>query len=73
MNINYVEILTPGCDVTPENGCFDSMVQFSFGIADCGKMRGAGTGQYNSFRPIFTVLFLSSGCTSKSGEIKMMQ
>ena len=67
MNINYI------ADVTLENSCFDRTVQFSFGIADCGKMRGAGSGQYNSFRPIFTVAPLSSGCTSKSGKIKLMK
>ena len=48
MNVNHIG------DVTLENNCFDSRVQFSFGIADCGKMRGAGSGRYNSFRPIFT-------------------
>ena len=26
------------------------VVQFSFGIAHCGKMRGAGSGQYDSGR-----------------------
>ena len=65
MNINYIG------DVTLENSCFDSIVQFSFGIADCGKMRGASSGRYNSVRPIFTVAPLSSGCTSKSGKIKL--
>ena len=49
MNINYVG------DVTLENSCFDGIVQFSFGIADCGKIRGAGSGRHNSFRLIFTV------------------
>ena len=48
-------------------------VKFSFGIADCSKMRGAGSGRYNSFRPIFTIAALSSGCTSKSGKIKLMK
>ena len=67
MNINYIG------DVTLENSCFDSIVQFSFGIADCGKMSGAGSGRYNSFRPIFNVAPLSSGCTSKSGKIKLMK
>ena len=41
MNINYIG------DVTLENSCFDSIVQFSFGIADSGKMTGAGSGGYN--------------------------
>ena len=67
MNINYIG------DVTPENSCFDSIVQFSFGIADCGTMWGAASGRYNSFRPIFTVAPLSSGCTSKSGKINLMK
>ena len=67
MNINYIE------DVILENSCFGSKVQFSFGIADCGKMRGAGSGRYNLLRPIFTVAPLSSGCTSKSGKIKLMK
>ena len=67
MNINYIG------DVTLENSCFDSIAQFSFGIALCGKMRGAGSRRYNSFRPIFTVAPLSSGCTSKSGKIKLMK
>ena len=56
MNINYTE------DVTLENSCFDSIKPFSF------EMRGAGSGQYNSFIPIFTVALLSSGCTSKMGR-----
>ena len=67
MNINYIR------DVTLENSCFDSTVQFSFRIADWGKMRGAGSGRYNSFRPILTVAPLRSGCTSKSGKIKLMK
>ena len=67
MNINYIG------DMTLENSCFDCIVQFSSGIADCGKMRGAGSGRYNSFKPIFTVAPLSSGCTSKSGKIKLMK
>ena len=67
MNINYIG------DVTLENSCFDSIVRFSCEIADCGKMRGAGSGRYNSFRPIFTVAPLSSGYTSKSGKIKLMK
>ena len=67
MNIDYIG------DVTLGNSCFDGIVKFSFGIADCGKMRGAGSGRYNSFRPTFTVAPLSSGCTSKSGKIKLMK
>ena len=67
MNINLIG------DVILENICFDSIVQFSFGIADCSKMRGASSGRYNSFRPIFTVTPLSSGCTSKSGKIKLIK
>ena len=67
MNINYIG------DVTLENSCFDGMVQFSFGIADCGKMCGAVSGRHNSFRPIFTVAPLNSGCTSKSWKIKLMK
>ena len=67
MKINYIG------DVTLENSCFDCIVQLSFGIADCVKMRGAGSGRYNSFRPIFTVAPSSSGCTSKSGKIKLMK
>ena len=59
--------------MTLENSFLDSKVQFSFGIADCGKIRGAGSGRYNSFRTIFTVAPLSSGCTSKSGNIKLMK
>ena len=60
-------------DVTLENCCFDSIVQFSFGIADCSKTRGTGSGRYNSVRPIFTVAPVSSGCTSKYGKIKLMK
>ena len=56
-------------DVTLENSCFDSIVQFSFGIADCCKMSGAGSGRYNSSRPIFTVAPLSSGRTARSWKI----
>ena len=67
MNINYIG------DVTLENSYFDSIVQFSFEIADCRKMRGAGSGRYNSFSPILTVAPLSFGCTSKSGKIKLMK
>ena len=67
MNINYMR------DATLENSYFDSIVQFSFEIADCGKMRGAGSGRYNSFRPIFTVAPLNSGCTSKCGKIKLIK
>ena len=67
MNFNYIG------DGTLENSCFDSIVQFSFGIADCGKMRGASSGRYNSFRQIFIVAPLSSSCTSKSGKIKLMK
>ena len=67
MNINYIG------DVTLENSCFDCIVQHSSGIADCGKMRGAGSGRYNSFKPFFIVAPLSSGCTSKSGKIKLMK
>ena len=67
MNVNYIG------DVTLANSCFDSMVQFSFGIADCVKMRGAGSGRYYSLRPIFTVAPSSSGCTSKSWRIKLMK
>ena len=67
MNINYIG------HATLENSCFDSKVQFCFGIADCGKMRGAGSGRYNSFRPTFTVAPSSSGCTLKSGKIKLMK
>ena len=67
MNINHIG------DVTLDNSCFDCIVQFSFGIADCGKMRGAGSGRCDSFRPIFTVAPLTSGCTSKSGKIKLMK
>ena len=67
MNINYIG------DVTLENICFDSIVQFYFGIADCGKMRGAGSGRYNSFGPTFTVAPSRSGCTSKSWRIKLMK
>ena len=33
MNINCIG------DATLENSCFDCIVQFSFGISDCGKMR----------------------------------
>ena len=46
MNFNYIG------DVTLENGYFDSKVQFSFGIADCGKMRGAGPGRYRPILPL---------------------
>ena len=67
MNIDYIG------DVTLENSCFDNIVQFSFGIAHCSKMMGAGSGRHNSFRPIFTIGPFSSGCTSKSGKIKMMK
>ena len=67
MNIDYIG------DVTLENSCFDNIASFSFGIADCGKLRGAGSGRYKSFRPIYTVAPLSSGCTSKSGKINMMK
>ena len=67
MNINYIG------DVTLGSSCFDSTVQFSNGIADCGKMRGAGSGRHNSFRPIFTAAPLGSGCTLKSGKIKLMK
>ena len=67
MNINYIG------DATLENSCFDSIVQFSFGMADCGKMRGTGSGRYNSFRPISTVAPSSSDCTSKSGKVKLMK
>ena len=67
MNINYIG------DVTLGNSCFDSIVQFSFRIADSGKMRGAGSGRHNAFRPIFTVAPLGSGCTLKSGKIKLMK
>ena len=67
INFNYIG------DGTLENSCFDRIVQFSFGIADCGKMSGAGSGRYNSIRPIFTVAPLTSGCTSKSGKIKLMK
>ena len=67
MNIYYIG------EVNIENSCFDSIVQFSFGIAHCGKMRGTGSGRYDSFRPIFTVAPLSSSCTSKSGKIKSMK
>ena len=37
MNISYIG------DGTLENSCFDSIVQFSFGIANCGITRGAGS------------------------------
>ena len=67
MDIDYIG------DVTLENSCLESIVQFSFGIAHCDKMRGVGSGRYNSFRPIFTVASLSAGCTSKSGQIKLMK
>ena len=67
MNINYIG------DMALEDNCFDSIVQFSFGIADCGEMRGAGSVRCNSFRPTFTVTPFSSGCTSKSGKIKLMK
>ena len=60
MNINYIG------DVTLEKSCFDSIVQVSFGKADCGRMRGAGSGRYNSFRTIFTVAPFCSGSSSKS-------
>ena len=36
-------------------------------------MKGAGSGRYNSFRPIFTVASLNSSCTSKSGKIELMK
>ena len=67
MNINYIG------DVALGNTCFDGIVQFSFGIADYRKMKGAGSGRYNSLRPIFTVAPLSFRCTSKSGKIKLMK
>ena len=60
-------------NVALENSCLDSIVQFSFGIADCCKMRDAGSEGYNSFRPSFTVAHLRSGCTSKSGKIKLIK
>ena len=64
MNANYRG------NVTLAHNSSDRIVQFSFGIADCGKMRGSGTGPHNSFRPILTVALLSCACTLKSGKIK---
>ena len=64
-------IFEPIGDVTLDNSCFDCIVQLSFGITDCGKMRDAGSGQYNSLRPIVTVAPLSSGFTQKNGKIKL--
>ena len=49
-NLDYIG------DVTLENSGFDSIVQFSFGIAEYGKMRGAGSGRYNSIRQFLTFL-----------------
>ena len=56
MNINDIG------NVTLENNCFDGIAPFSFRIADCGKMKGAGSGRYNSFKPIFTVAPLKGLC-----------
>ena len=37
MNIKYIG------EMILENSFFDGIVPFSFGVADCGKMRGAGS------------------------------
>ena len=65
MNVNYIG------DVTLAHSFSDSIVQSSYGIADCSKMRGGSSEGYNSFRPICIVVLLSLGCTSKSGNIKL--
>ena len=49
-NANYT------ADVTLANSFSDSIVQYSFGMADCGKMRGGGSGRYNLFKPILLLL-----------------
>ena len=67
MNTNYIG------DVTLESSRLDRILQFSFGLANRSKMRGAVSGRYNSFRPTFTVAPFSSGCTSESGKIKLMK
>ena len=62
MNISYIG------DVTLENSCFDSIVQFSFGIADCGIMRGTGSGRYNSVRPILPSILSVLAVLQKAGR-----
>ena len=55
MNVNYIG------EVTLTDRFSNNIVHFSFGIADCGKIRNGISGQYNSFRPVFNVTPLSRG------------
>ena len=43
-------------DVTLANRFSDSIVQFSLGITDCGKMNGCGSARHNLFRPTLPLL-----------------
>ena len=67
MNIDYIG------DVTLENSCFDSIVQFFFEKADSGNMRGAGSGRYNSIRPIFTIAPLKAVCHVRRMKINFIK
>ena len=49
MNVDYIG------GVTPVNSSSDSIVQFSFRIADCNEMRGGALGRHHVFR--FLLLF----------------
>ena len=67
MNVNYIG------DVTLENSRFDSVVQFSFGIVDCGYMRGAIQGEIIHVGRFLPLLFKVLAVPKKSGKIKLMK
>ena len=66
MNFNYI------WDVTLANSFSYSILKFSFGLADCGKMWGGSSGRYNSLRPILTVALLSFAVLQKVGDEAML-
>ena len=47
----------------------DSIVQFSFGIADCGKIRGGGSGRNDLFRLISPLLLCVVAVVQQVGSL----
>ena len=53
----------------PIRWLFQQYSKLFFQIINCSKMKGDGSGRYDLFKPIFSVVPLSYDCTSKRGML----